>query len=102
MLVGDTLDRDPSISHTIPPARRKMCISWKPTPPKWVTLNSDGSVLETGDVAIGDLFKDHQGCCLASFTVNLGRCSITRAELRGVVSHLRWLGSYVSTKFNSS
>ncbi|CAN1138504.1 Putative ribonuclease H protein At1g65750, partial [Linum perenne] len=90
VLVGDTLDRDRFISHIIPPARTEVCISWEPAPPEWVTLNSDGFVLpETGQAAAGGLLRDHLGRCLVAFTVNLGNCSITRAELRGAVSGLQ-------------
>ncbi|CAN1785849.1 Putative ribonuclease H protein At1g65750, partial [Linum perenne] len=89
-LVGDTLERDRFISHTGPPSRTGEYISWEPTPPpEWVSLNSDGSVLsESEQVAAGGLIRDYQGRCLAAFTMNLGKCSITRAELRGAVSGL--------------
>ncbi|CAN1347081.1 Putative ribonuclease H protein At1g65750, partial [Linum perenne] len=50
----------------------------------------NGSVLsEFGQAAAGGLIRDYQGRCLAAFTINLGKCSITRAELRGVVSGLQ-------------
>ncbi|CAN1233376.1 Putative ribonuclease H protein At1g65750, partial [Linum perenne] len=65
-LVGDTLERDRFISHTGPPTRT-----------------------ETGQAAAGGLIRDHQGRCLAAFAMNLGKCSITRAELRGAVSGLQ-------------
>ncbi|CAN1315860.1 Putative ribonuclease H protein At1g65750 [Linum perenne] len=55
-LVGDTLDRDRSITDVVPPARTEVCISWEPAPLEWE---------------------------------NLGICSITRAELRGVVPGLQ-------------
>ncbi|CAN1249087.1 Putative ribonuclease H protein At1g65750 [Linum perenne] len=65
-------------------------ISWEPAPPEWVTLNSDGSVLsESGQAAAGGLIRNSQGRCLAAFSMNLGKCSITRAELRGAVSGLQ-------------
>ncbi|CAN1135777.1 Putative ribonuclease H protein At1g65750 [Linum perenne] len=89
-LVGDTLDRDRSVTDVVPPARTEVCISWEPAPPEWVTLNSDGSVnSESGQAAAGGLIRDYQGHCLAAFSENLGICSITRAELRGVVSGLQ-------------
>ncbi|CAN1185726.1 Putative ribonuclease H protein At1g65750 [Linum perenne] len=89
-LVGDTLDRDRSVTDTIPPARTEVCISWEPAPPKWVSLNSDDSVItEFGHAAAGGLIRDYQGHCLAAFSENLGICLITRAELRGDVSGLQ-------------
>ncbi|CAN1227754.1 Putative ribonuclease H protein At1g65750 [Linum perenne] len=61
-----------------------------PPPPEWVTLNSDGSVIpETGRAAAGGLFRDADGRCLAAFSMNLGICSITRAELRGAMTGLQ-------------
>ncbi|CAN1314503.1 hypothetical protein LINPERPRIM_LOCUS29350, partial [Linum perenne] len=63
---------------------------WEPAPPELVTLNSDGSVISaSGQAVAGGLIRDHQGRCLAAFTLNLGKCSITRAELRGAVSGLQ-------------
>ncbi|CAN1818158.1 Putative ribonuclease H protein At1g65750 [Linum perenne] len=89
-LVGDTLDKDRFISHTGPPTRTGEHISWEPAPPEWVTLNSDGSVLsEYGQAATGGLIRNSQGRCLAAFSMNLGKCSITRAELRGAMSGLQ-------------
>ncbi|CAN1319948.1 Putative ribonuclease H protein At1g65750, partial [Linum perenne] len=65
-------------------------ISWEPAPPEWVTLNCDGSILsETGQAAARGLIRNHQGRCLAAFTLNLGKCSFTMAELRGAVSGLQ-------------
>ncbi|CAN1157372.1 Putative ribonuclease H protein At1g65750 [Linum perenne] len=88
-LVRDTLDRDQFLYHTGPPTRTDEYISWKPAPPEWVTLNSDDSVLsESGQAASEGLIRNSQGRCLAAFTMNLGKCSITRAELMGVASGL--------------
>ncbi|CAI0449506.1 unnamed protein product [Linum tenue] len=70
--------------------RTEVEISWKPPPPEWVTLNSDGSVLtDSGHAAAGGLIRDHTGRCLTAFAYNLGACSITRAELRGAVEGLQ-------------
>ncbi|CAN1791749.1 Putative ribonuclease H protein At1g65750 [Linum perenne] len=81
---------DRSVTDAVPPARTEVCISWEPAPPEWVTLNSDGYVIsESGQAAARGLIRDYQGHCLAPFSENLGICSITRAELRGVVSGLQ-------------
>ncbi|CAN1295011.1 hypothetical protein LINPERPRIM_LOCUS22681, partial [Linum perenne] len=42
------------------------------------------------------LDPDSQGRCLAAFSMNLGKCSITRAELRGALSvlQLAWERGY--------
>ncbi|CAI0443132.1 unnamed protein product [Linum tenue] len=72
-------------------------ISWKPPPPEWVCLNSGGSVLsESVLAAAGGLIRDHLGRCLSAFTLNLGACTITQAELRGAVEglNLAWDKGY--------
>ncbi|CAL1376978.1 unnamed protein product [Linum trigynum] len=67
-----------------------MEISWKPPSPEWISLNTDGSVhTDTNHAVAGSLLRDHTGCCLAAFASNLGMCSITRTELRGVVEGLQ-------------
>ncbi|CAN1131701.1 hypothetical protein LINPERPRIM_LOCUS13950, partial [Linum perenne] len=40
--------------------------------------------------------------CLAAFTLNLGKCSITRAELRVQCQVCSWLGSRATVRFSSS
>ncbi|CAI0418689.1 unnamed protein product [Linum tenue] len=56
----------------------------------WIQLQSDGSVLaQTGAAAAGGLLRDHLGHCVEAFTCNLGRCSITAAELKGAVEGLK-------------
>ncbi|CAN1787029.1 Putative ribonuclease H protein At1g65750 [Linum perenne] len=50
---------------------------------------SDGSVEATGGrTAAGGLLRNSHGRCLLAFTMNLGRCSITRAEIRGAIEGL--------------
>ncbi|CAN1181677.1 Putative ribonuclease H protein At1g65750, partial [Linum perenne] len=49
-------------------------------------LNTDGSVLPgSGSAAAGGVVRDELGRCSSAFSVNLGRCSVTRAELRGMI-----------------
>ncbi|CAN0824572.1 hypothetical protein LINGRAPRIM_LOCUS1735, partial [Linum grandiflorum] len=51
-----------------------------------VALISDRSlILETEQASARGLFRDVDGRCLAAYSMNLGICSITRAELRAVV-----------------
>ncbi|CAN1830976.1 Putative ribonuclease H protein At1g65750 [Linum perenne] len=70
--------------------RRETEISWDPGPPGWVTLNTDGSVIPSRAAATaGGLLRDEMGRCLLAYTVNLGNCSITRAELRGAIEGLK-------------
>ncbi|CAN1845163.1 Putative ribonuclease H protein At1g65750 [Linum perenne] len=45
---------------------------------------------------MGGLVRNSSGYCILAFTVNLGSCSITRAELRGILIGLRlaWDAAY--------
>ncbi|CAN1128680.1 Putative ribonuclease H protein At1g65750, partial [Linum perenne] len=73
--------------------RRTAAIAWEPEPENWVTLNSDGSVDAQRDKAsAGGLVRNSEGRCLLAFSMNLGTCSVTRAELRGVIEglHKTW------------
>ncbi|CAN1813880.1 Putative ribonuclease H protein At1g65750, partial [Linum perenne] len=66
-------------------------------PHDWVTLNTDGSVRgPQGRAAAGGLFRNSSGNCLHAYTVNLGICSITRAEICGALEGIRraWEAGY--------
>ncbi|CAI0548092.1 unnamed protein product, partial [Linum tenue] len=89
-VVRKALDQDRLIHRPSPPARTEELIHWQPPPPEWVCLNSDGSGFpSSGHAAAGGLIRDHLGRCLTAFAINLGTCSITQAELRGVVEGLQ-------------
>ncbi|CAN1229003.1 Putative ribonuclease H protein At1g65750, partial [Linum grandiflorum] len=47
------------------------------------------TVVNAGKAAAGGLFRDSDGRCLAAYSMNLGICSITIAELRAVVTELQ-------------
>ncbi|CAH9063024.1 unnamed protein product [Cuscuta europaea] len=84
-------------THTSLPTKMMVDVSWPPPPPAWVALNSDGSVIpETRRAAAGGLLCDSDGRCLAAYSMNLGFCSITRAEMRAVVQglHFAWEFGY--------
>ncbi|CAN1819554.1 Putative ribonuclease H protein At1g65750, partial [Linum perenne] len=69
--------------------RREIGVAWDPGPEGWVTLNSDGSAdLSKKQATAGGLVRDWQGRCLFTYTMNLGNCSITRAEFRGALEGL--------------
>ncbi|CAN1788134.1 Putative ribonuclease H protein At1g65750 [Linum perenne] len=54
-----------------------------------ITFNTDGSVEATRRrAAAGGLLRNTLGRCLMAFTMNLGHCSITRAEIRGAIEGL--------------
>ncbi|CAN1239202.1 hypothetical protein LINGRAPRIM_LOCUS2290, partial [Linum grandiflorum] len=57
------------------------------TPPEdCVVVNTDGLVLEQGSQAAGgEVIRDSHGLVLKVFVANFGSCSMTRAELRGMI-----------------
>ncbi|CAN1157810.1 Putative ribonuclease H protein At1g65750 [Linum perenne] len=72
-------------------------VSWTPGPNDWLIINTDGSVKQPlSEAAAGGLVRNSSGHCLLAFTANLGSCSITRAELRGILIGLRlaWNAGY--------
>ncbi|CAN1165454.1 Putative ribonuclease H protein At1g65750 [Linum perenne] len=48
----------------------------------------------SSNATAGGLIRDHLGHCFSAFSANLGRCSITRAELRGILHGLEFSWSY--------
>ncbi|CAN1135617.1 Putative ribonuclease H protein At1g65750 [Linum perenne] len=61
-------------------------VGWNAAKSPMVTLNTDGSVLRnTGGAAAGGVLRDWQGRTIDAFASNLGSCSITRAEITGVI-----------------
>ncbi|CAN1132547.1 Putative ribonuclease H protein At1g65750 [Linum perenne] len=65
-------------------------VAWNPGEAGWVSLYTDGSAdKRRGKAAAGGLLGDFDGCCIMAFSINLGNCSITRAEMRGAVEGLR-------------
>ncbi|CAN1153781.1 Putative ribonuclease H protein At1g65750 [Linum perenne] len=71
-------------------AKQQQQIAWMAGPSDGVTLNSDGSVLGVGGKAsVGGLIRDCHGQCVQAYAMNLGRCTITRAGLRGALEGIR-------------
>ncbi|CAN1180887.1 Putative ribonuclease H protein At1g65750 [Linum perenne] len=65
-------------------------VAWEPGEAGWVVLNTDGSVIPGNSMAAaGGLIRTNDGRGLLAYCVNLGKCSIMRAELRGVIEGLR-------------
>ncbi|CAN0904087.1 Putative ribonuclease H protein At1g65750 [Linum grandiflorum] len=68
------------------PQRRLVEVKWKLPRDGWMCLNSDGSVhAGTRKAAAGGVIRDSRGEVLSAFSLNSGSCSITRAEIRGVM-----------------
>ncbi|CAN1336221.1 hypothetical protein LINPERPRIM_LOCUS37058 [Linum perenne] len=70
-------------------------IVWQAGRPGWVTLNSDGSVVQ-GKVAVGGILIDNEGRGLLAYSMNLGICSFTRAEIREALEGIKhaWDAGY--------
>ncbi|CAN1808121.1 Putative ribonuclease H protein At1g65750, partial [Linum perenne] len=65
-------------------------IGWRPADEGWFTLNSDGSLhLQNNRAAAGGLVRDSGGNLITSYVINLGSCSIMRAELRGIIEGMK-------------
>ncbi|KAF7834787.1 putative ribonuclease H protein At1g65750 family [Senna tora] len=70
-------------------ARSTKFIRWKPPRDDFVKCNVDGSVYEGKDAACGGLLRDAAGDFITCFSSNLGRCSITVAELHAIQEGLK-------------
>ncbi|CAN1130093.1 Putative ribonuclease H protein At1g65750, partial [Linum perenne] len=65
-------------------------VAWDPGPLGWITLNSDGAVDRgTKKASTRGILRSSDGMCLLAYTMNLGYCSITRAEMRGAIEGLK-------------
>ncbi|CAN1826392.1 Putative ribonuclease H protein At1g65750 [Linum perenne] len=79
------MDRDSSVLDSVR-MRRQIEIAWKAGPRDSITVNSDGSVQGIrGKAAAGGILRDNAGNCLQAYAMNIGSCSITRAEIRGAI-----------------
>ncbi|CAN1314879.1 Putative ribonuclease H protein At1g65750 [Linum perenne] len=77
--------------------KRQIQVPWQAGELGWITVNSDGSVRgDRGRAAAGGLLRDMEGNCLRAYAVNLGVCSITRAEIRGALEGIRraWMEGF--------
>ncbi|CAN1163899.1 Putative ribonuclease H protein At1g65750, partial [Linum perenne] len=73
-----------SLEHHICSTHRNE--SLRRCPLGWTTLNTNGSVYpQSGNAAADVLIHDNLRCYYKAFSVNLGRCSIIRAERRGII-----------------
>ncbi|CAN1841222.1 Putative ribonuclease H protein At1g65750, partial [Linum perenne] len=70
-------------------------VAWEPGPSEAITINTDGSFRsDRGRASAGGIIRSADGRGLVAFTMNLGCCSITRAEIRGAISSLELAWSY--------
>ncbi|CAN1289290.1 Putative ribonuclease H protein At1g65750 [Linum perenne] len=65
-------------------------VAWDPGPKGWVSLNTDDSFDRARQKATaGGILRDHTGKFILAFSMNLGSCSVTRAEMRKALEGLR-------------
>ncbi|CAN1148505.1 Putative ribonuclease H protein At1g65750, partial [Linum perenne] len=70
-------------------------IAWDPGPTDAVTINTDGSFNPASKkAAAGGIIRRQDGRGLVAFAMNLGCCTITRAEIRGAISGLELAWDY--------
>ncbi|CAN1339270.1 Putative beta-glucosidase 41 [Linum perenne] len=67
------------------PIRQESLISWEAANAPGFTNTDDSVIRSTGQATAGGALRNYEGRVLDAFTVNLGKCSITRAELTGAV-----------------
>ncbi|CAN1195124.1 Putative ribonuclease H protein At1g65750 [Linum perenne] len=78
-----------------PRVKRWESIAWEPGPEEWITINTDGSFLPSRRKAsAGGIIRSCDGHGLVAFTMNLGVCTITRAEIRGAIAGLAMAWEY--------
>ena len=58
-------------------------VGWDSSPEGWIKVNSDGSVVALSKAACGGVLRNTFGDFLGGFSVNLGVCPITIAEVWG-------------------
>ncbi|CAL1384937.1 unnamed protein product [Linum trigynum] len=70
--------------------RVRHLVSWQRPSARWVSLNTDGSVIRASGVAApGGVIRDSDDRFIQAFAANLGGGSITQAELAGIAYGLR-------------
>ncbi|CAI0443595.1 unnamed protein product [Linum tenue] len=82
---------DDKASHAAILEKSPHQVAWDPPPPQgWVCVNTGGSVKQPGSIAAGGgVIWDWTGKCKGAFVVNLGRCTITRAEIMAAIRGLQ-------------
>ncbi|CAI0422608.1 unnamed protein product, partial [Linum tenue] len=70
-------------------SRRDVAVGWRPAPTGWLTVKSGDSLLRlSGSTVVGGALRDGHGCFLGDYSMNLGKCTITRVELWGALKGL--------------
>ncbi|CAN1334217.1 Putative ribonuclease H protein At1g65750 [Linum perenne] len=92
--IRDALDRNARVFRDRR-VRQLVDVSWDPGPDDGVTMNTDGSFNPSlNKASVGGIIRASDGRGLIAFTMNLGQCSITRAEIRGAIAGLELAWEY--------
>ncbi|CAN1814851.1 hypothetical protein LINPERHAP1_LOCUS27249 [Linum perenne] len=85
------------------PLHQEALIQWSPAPEGFITINTDGSVIQPSKHAAGGgIIRDWQGRKITAFAVNLGICSIMRRSSRLPILVLKLHGRWVIEEFTSN
>ncbi|CAN1141116.1 Putative ribonuclease H protein At1g65750 [Linum perenne] len=89
--VRETMKASTRILSEVVGRRRDTLIRWIPAPDEWVTVNTDGSVIQPQNHAAGGrIIRNSQGLKLVAFAANFGSYTIIRAELRAAMLGLEY------------
>ncbi|CAN1140993.1 Putative ribonuclease H protein At1g65750 [Linum perenne] len=81
-LVSTSFEEARNLRQSITNQKRVTDVRWRAAEQQFTTLNTDGSVCSRGGGATaGGCICNEEGRVLDAYACNLGRCSITRAEL---------------------
>ncbi|CAN1138684.1 Putative ribonuclease H protein At1g65750 [Linum perenne] len=92
LMIRPAIQRDSSLGVD-KASKTQVEVPWRPVPDDWMTMNSDGSVRRESDIVTGGgLVRNSLGICSLAFTINIGKCSITRAEIKAAITsfELTW------------
>ncbi|CAN1860132.1 Putative ribonuclease H protein At1g65750 [Linum perenne] len=92
--VTKSLEEVAQIRSLNPRVRETREISWQPADSPWYTLNTDGSRSIHGMATAGGAVRNNHGDMIKAFSMNMGGCSITRAEIRGIIEGMKLAWSH--------
>ncbi|CAN1840123.1 Putative ribonuclease H protein At1g65750 [Linum perenne] len=99
--VRETMKTSSQILSKVVSRRRETLIEWIPAPDEWITVNTDGSIIQLQNLAAGGgVLRNSQGYKLAAFAANFGRCTIMRAELRAAALRMEYAWNIRARKVN--
>ncbi|CAN1263248.1 Putative ribonuclease H protein At1g65750 [Linum perenne] len=99
--VRETMKAGSQILSEVVGRRRETLIRWIPAPDEWITVNTDGSVIQPQNLAAGGgIIRDSEGRKLTAFAANFGRCTIMRAELRAALLGMEYAWEMGARKVN--